>query len=365
MSRFTSYYLYQKYEKVGDGEWTPTYPNEYSISGDTENTMPLVIKSENDAQCGYRDPIYRWADTEDTICVYEDGYATQYLTFRSSSDNNTISFKHLNSNDQYETGVNTIQYTLDSGATWSDLTPQSSVTINDGDVIMFKASGLTVYSGWNSIGTFKTTGNYEVYGNILSLGYSDKFIGKTDIPYGYKFQDLFKNSTGLTSAENLILPSTTLTEWCYRSMFANCSNLITAPAVLPATTLAVQCYEEMFRSCTNLVNPPILPATTLANSCYMYMFWRCTSLTTAPELPATTLVAHCYDEMFYFCENLNYVKCLATDKSATDCTSYWLYRTASTGTFVKDANTTWPINDSVMAEIPNNGIPSGWTVQNA
>lgn len=93
MSRFTSYYLYQKYEKVGDGEWTPTYPNEYSISGDSENTMPLVIKSENDANCGYSDPIYRWADTEDTICIeaqakfsatYSDG--TTYIIPCASSD---------------------------------------------------------------------------------------------------------------------------------------------------------------------------------------------------------------------------------------------------------------------------------------
>ena len=56
--------------------------------------------------------------------------------------------------------------------------------------------------------------------------------------------------------------------------------------------------------------------------------------------------------MFVGCSNLSYVKCLATDISATDCLTNWLVRVASTGTFVKAANTQWPISAS--------GIPEGW-----
>ena len=88
------------------------------------------------------------------------------------------------------------------------------------------------------------------------------------------------------------------------------------------------------------------------------MFNDCTSLTTAPELPATTLANQCYKYMFYKCSNLNYVKCLATDISATECTSAWLADVSSSGAFIKDANmTNWTSG--------SNGIPSGWTVQNA
>ena len=85
------------------------------------------------------------------------------------------------------------------------------------------------------------------------------------------------------------------------------------------------------------------------------MFQSCTSLTTAPELPATTLTNNCYNGMFLGCTHLNYVKCLATDISATDCLKSWLYGVPSSGTFVKADGMQWPSGPS--------GIPNGWTVQ--
>ena len=60
--------------------------------------------------------------------------------------------------------------------------------------------------------------------------------------------------------------------------------------------------------------------------------------------------------MFYNCSNLNYVVCLATDKSASNCVSNWLSGVANTGTFVKASSmSNWPSG--------NSGIPSGWTVK--
>ena len=115
----------------------------------------------------------------------------------------------------------------------------------------------------------------------------------------------------------------------------------------------------MFYNCRALTTAPELPATTLAESCYSSMFMFCSSLTTAPSLPATTLAVYCYGYMFQYCTSLNYIKCLATSITATDCTTNWVDGVAPTGTFVKaDGMSNWPI-DSV------NGIPPGWTVQNA
>ena len=169
------------------------------------------------------------------------------------------------------------------------------------------------------------------------------------------YNSMFSNCTSLTSAP--ALPATALTDSCYGYMFLGCSGLITAPA-LPATTLAQWCYTSMFRGCTSLTNAPVLPATTLANYCYQGMFSGCTSLTSAPELPATTLGLYCYKEMFGGCTSLNYIKCLATNISASNCTQNWVDGVASTGTFVKDANmSSWGTGV--------NGIPNGWTVQNA
>jgi hypothetical protein len=56
--------------------------------------------------------------------------------------------------------------------------------------------------------------------------------------------------------------------------------------------------------------------------------------------------------MFFGCTNLKYVKCLATDISATNCLTNWLYNVSSTGTFIQTAGITWPRGAS--------GIPTGW-----
>jgi hypothetical protein len=62
--------------------------------------------------------------------------------------------------------------------------------------------------------------------------------------------------------------------------------------------------------------------------------------------------------MFQNCTNLNYIKCLATDISATKCTYNWVSRVSSTGTFIKypDMNN-WTIGVD--------GTPEGWTVVDA
>lgn len=54
-------------------------------------------------------------------------------------------------------------------------------------------------------------------------------------------------------------------------------------------------------------------------------------------------------------QKLNYIKCLATDISASNYTNSWVADVSSTGTFVKATGVTWPTGAS--------GIPSGWTVQ--
>ena len=169
------------------------------------------------------------------------------------------------------------------------------------------------------------------------------------------YHGMFDGCSSLTTAPEL--PATTLAYGCYSNMFYGCTSLTKAPE-LPATKLEHNCYAYMFYGCTNLTQAPSLPATTLTTSCYNSMFQGCTSLTTAPSiLPATTLVDKCYYFMFYNCAKLNYIKCLATDISATECTGYWLFSTSSQGTFVKHPNATWPSG--------NDGIPDGWTVEDA
>ena len=209
----------------------------------------------------------------------------------------------------------TIEYSLDSGQTWTSITSASgssapSISVSAGDTVQFRGNntqiGSAVSMGYaSSTLSGDTNLKFNAYGNVNSLLDKQNFSGITSLSSGYTFPKLFLGDTGLISAEYLRLP---------------------------AITLQQNCYEEMFSGCT--------------------------SLTTGPVLPAPTLAAGCYNIMFGGCSNLNYIKCMATNISASNCTSGWVTGVSATGTFVKN---------SIMSSwtTGTNGIPAGWTVQNA
>ena len=259
-------------------------------------------------------------------------YNAQYLTIESLEDNNTISLVTTNT-----ATTRTISASTDNGATWTAYTSTTGgrqiASLNTGQKVLLKglntqyATTITSRSQKNNY--FTSAGQFNVYGNIMSLVSGDSFDNADTLTATYTFGGLFSGCTGLIYAENLILPATTLTDYCYKYMFYGCTNLTTAPE-LPATTLASHSYDSMFDGCTNL--------------------------TTAPELPATTLTDYCYINMFYNCTNLNYIKCLATTFGNLSV-SNWVSGVASTGTFVKAAS----MNDWAYG---GGGIPEGWTVEN-
>lgn len=69
MGQYSSYYLYQKYENIGNQGWLPAYPNIYSVDGG--GTKSPVIKVEDDPACGYVPPeLYRWVNLDPTTDYY-------------------------------------------------------------------------------------------------------------------------------------------------------------------------------------------------------------------------------------------------------------------------------------------------------
>ena len=205
--------------------------------------------------------------------------------------------------------MTSVSYSTDDGQTWTDTTIDSTnqnittPTINAGDKVLWKGVG-SALNGSKII----STGNFNASGNIMSLLYGDNFVGQTSFVADNACYRLFMSNSKIVSAEDLVLPATTLKSYCYQQMFLNCSSLTTAPTILPATNLGdnriVNVYTNMFKDCTSLTTAPALPATTLVSNCYKQMFQGCTSLTTAPTLPATTLVSNCYEGMFYGCTSL-------------------------------------------------------------
>ena len=311
------------YYRVNEEGTYDLYGTPISISADTI----VEAYSERDGET---------SNIVSALCEFNDvhDYSKDYLTIRALSDG-TIGWNSIGTGS-----AKAIQYSKNNGA-WTTITASSSTTISvvTGDSIRFKGTNTRYceankanYSSFGSTeaGVGGGTALFDVEGNIMSLVYGDNFEGQSALTSTYNFCQLFK-CTHCVSAENLVLPTMTLTNYCYRAMFSRCHDLVKVPA---------------------------LPATTLATGCYWYMFEQSDSFTDAPELLAQTLVAECYGHMFEACTSLNYIKCMAiTGFTASKCKESWTKTVAPSGSFVKDSSittSTWSVG--------NNGIPSGWLV---
>ena len=251
-------------------------------------------------------------------------YSADYLTFRVLTSG-TICWKAFGSLTK------TIEYKINNGE-WTSITSTSdgvTISVAKGDLVRFRGSNTAYATSKSAYSGFEGgTATYDIEGNIMSLLYGDNFAESTTLPNSsYVFCSLFKKAP-VISAEHLILPATTLKDYCYRALFSYCETLTKAPE---------------------------LSATTLAKGCYWYMFEHC-AITEAPVLEATTLVAECYGHMFEGCGLLNKITCLATSGFGTSkCLEGWVTNVAGDGAFVKAANaSSWATGV--------NGIPTGWIV---
>ena len=316
---------------------------------------------------------------EDDIVLFEGiRYEEQYFTIESLEDDNAVKFKlSATTGTPSASSAKTISVSTDDGKTWTDYTSTANgttiATLNMGEKVLIKGNNDTYYTrgsgSWDSgnyFNCFTASNQIDINGNIMSLIYGDNFKEQYSFPSGTtnNFYSMFENSP-VVSAENLVLPATTLANACYANMFNGCTSLTTAPK-LPATTLASNCYNWMFANtnvlpdCSNIdftsetvvssgglkglfsgtkvtdsdldrLLPKnangkyCLPATTLTDSCYYSMFYGCTSLTTAPVLPATTLAQSCYYEMFYGCTSLTTAPVLPATTLAQSCYDEMFY----------------------------------------
>ena len=246
-----------------------------------------------------------------------------------------LCFTNMNENGASTISLNKIgelqaEYEYYKNGYWEPYNISDAITLeNNGDKVYFRGSR-SLQSDENFM-QFSITGRVVASGNINSLLSSDEAVYKNI--YDYSAFEIANSHT-------------------FYKLFYNCTALIQAPE-LPTTTLTEWCYYGMFWDCTSLTQAPELPATTLSSGCYDHMFSGCTSLVQAPELPATTLEIACYHAMFSGCNKLNYIKCLATDISASNCTNNWVAGVSATGDFYAPASIVWTQYVS--------GMPAGWT----
>ena len=277
----------------------------------------------------YEEPWVSYTDENEEVRYNKSAYDTP-LTFEAISAG-TITWV-----SQSTGGNKTIEYKRNDGE-WAEITSSTAgtpITVAAGDRVQFRGDNAAYYSKIYTgpgarFGQSGSTLRVKIEGNIMSMidstGYASLKTLTEPGAFGYIF-----GMVGVTEASGLLLPATALTEYCYTLMFDGCHYLTSAPE-LPATVLARECYMDMFRECLALRQGPDLPAPVLAASCYYGMFWN---------------------------SGVKSVKCLATDISAADCTTYWLNSAPSTGTFTKAASMNdWPRS--------TDGIPAGWTVVDA
>lgn len=272
------------------------------------------------------------------ICLGEDVvwpttppvYSAMPLTFEVIKNGNLLWVAEKSANTK------TIQYNLNN-TVWTNITSSPtrdtppSIYLRAGDTIQFRGNNNSYANSYTEFNYFSGSTGLElnVKGNIMSLIQDTNYSNIKNLNGSKNFYRLFQ-TLGIISAENLVLAATGLTQDCYASMFTACRKLQKAPE---------------------------LPATILAANCYYGMFVDCSGLTKAPELPAAVLKTNCYRDMFKDCTSLNYIKCLATSLTGLNTLTDWVYNVSPAGTFVKHPDTAWTTGV--------NGIPEGWTVEDA
>jgi len=283
--------LHYRLNQAGDFK---EYEEPFSISQDTLVEAYATYKSQT-------------SSTASETCHYtpEHDYSLDYLTFKALTSG-TICWKAFGSLTK------TIDYKVNNGS-WTSLTSTAegaTISVAKDDVVRFRGSNTAYATSKSAYSGFEGgTASIDIEGNIMSLLYGDGFASNTALTNStYQFCSLFKKAP-VVSARNLVLPATSLKNYCYRAMFS---------------------------WCTALAAPPDLPATTLANGCYWYMFEQC-GIMKAPVLNAATLKQECYGHMFEGCGVLNTIQCYATGGfGTTKCLEDWTKNVAASGMFVKD-----------------------------
>ena len=132
-------------------------------------------------------------DVDDVRYMLKPDYSTEYLTFEALEDGTFTFTMTSNLSPSY---VPSISYSIDNGETWITTTNVSNQdvivttpTIAQGNKVLWKSTAkqfcvnTETYPGSKiGYGSFTSTGNYNVSGNIMSLLYSDNFSERIDLP---------------------------------------------------------------------------------------------------------------------------------------------------------------------------------------
>lgn len=286
MGQYTSYYLYQKFEKRDGQDFIPVYPNTYSV--DADGTMPKVVKEQNDVNCGYvppSDPIYQWVQLTPSSdpdsywcdnCPAEPIY--QWTVMMPTSDPSsywcdecTVIYRWVDSGttcvdyDLYQNSIKQVSY--NNGATWENVSPEeySATTLIEADspscgyvppkLIATYIDSTTYRVGCDSSTTLSQSevrGHSTSYSAMTSAEIGDcvttigasaftkcYYLASVDIPSGVTSigEHAFRSCGSLTS---VTIPNSVTS--IGDSAFDNCSSIISVNIPDSVTSIGEQCF---------------------------------------------------------------------------------------------------------------------------
>lgn len=186
----------------------------------------------------------------------------------------------------------------------------------------------------------------------------------TQVTEDYQFFNLFRDQPAIVDASNLQLQANSVKKFAYANMFLDCTNLRRNPPIA-ARYLDQWCFASMFGNCSSLTHAKDITAiqdhVTLKPYCFYCMFYNCKSLVGTGEnssqfyFGAYELTDWCCNSMFYGCKSLSSIWCQFNQWSPANATTNWVKGVAQSGWFNND----WNIPQ--VYGIDN--IPSGWSLE--
>ena len=287
---YKKYFLYKKQESEDGGDtWHDVIPTETKPSSSPVGEYATLAECESSSSIDY---------------------GSEYFT--TEAIDNNIYFAYGNSEHSRDY-FNDFYYSLDNGSTWVNgrITP----TVSAGSKVLWKGKirKTATMSSYDDAQPFWATGRYKVYGNVMSVVYSDDFIGKNTLSgvttlnhlfCSFRWDEDLQRYVGnyLVDAKNLVLPAKTLPVRAYDSMFYM-QPLVEPPMIIPAETLRGYACRMMFCN-TNITTTPEMTFKNVGTLACNGMFAQCKLLTTSCDLNADSVAVGGYKTMYNGCISL-------------------------------------------------------------
>ena len=296
-NQYNSYYLYQKYEKRGNQDWLPCYPNIFSVDGD--GTMPLVLKQENDQACGYipsGETMYRWINLDPSVDYYCLECGTDALKVSGTYGSGETFSVNCN-----ESSVLTSGELAYSGRTYAKVGNCVTEIDNRAFMVKISLSGVSIPSTVTTIGASAFTDSNALIDCVLPESVTS--IGDA----------AFMNCISLS---NFVLWNTVTSIGI--SAFTNCDSIISINIPTGITSVPAYC----FYGCGALSEITIPTGVTdIGNRA----FYGCTGLVSITVRATTppTLEISAYDDTVYVFDETNNCPIYVPEASVNTYKSAW------------------------------------------